>query len=267
MSTHVSQIPHYSVCGFFRKRGKIRKVYRLFRSIRRGKRFRLIGHGSSFRERHPMKLQRLLCLSSVLLITTIGCCHSQCVSSNPCDPCGRGMSGGCCLTNWFHSKLSCQNYSWANECSSCGCSVCGGDSCGVSGAPTFAGGSGSSCGCGQSHGTNYAPAVSSPSVPTSVDPNHSDAPTPVPNQTSPMPRGTEPNPAPPSTTFQPPVSGQIQHVTMEEFQRLPGVVVSGPTSSVPTMAQPTLAPPTLSNVSVPPRPAHPVQQAQWVPAK
>ena len=77
------------------------------------------------------------------------------------------------------------------------------------------------------------------------------------------PAGNEPIPAPgstESTTFTRPTSGQIQHVSYDEFQRLPGVVVSGPTtqSSVPTMAaQP-----------VPPSPQpSTVQQAQWAPSR
>lgn len=91
------------------------------------------------------------------------------------------------------------------------------------------------------------------------------------NLTPAAPRANEPIPAPgstDSTNFQRPVSGQIQHVSVEEFQRLPGVVVSGPTqSSVPTMGAPALVPPALSTVSVPPRPVNTVQQAQWVPSK
>jgi len=213
-----------------------------------------------------MLLHRLICLSSLMLLTTVGCCHTQCVSSNSCSPCG---GGGCCLTGWLQSKIAacrmrscCQNYGWSDSCYG-GCSVCGGESCGFSGAggATYGGG-GSSCGCGGGQSSGYAP--TSPTLPTAD-------PVPVPQPSVPMPpRTNEPTPAPASsesTTFMRPANGQIQHVSVEEFQRLPGVVVTGQTSSVPTMGTPTLAAPTLSNVTVPVRAANEVQQAQWVPAK
>ncbi len=223
-----------------------------------------------------MRLQRLICLSGLLLATSIGCCHTQSVSSNACDPCGQGMSGGCgcgCsggggggLKSWWQNKMARRhNYSWFNDSSCGGCSVCGGEDCGMSGGGTCgipSTGAGPTCGCGQSHG--YAPA--------SISPDQTDPPAPIPNTGAPTPpRSNEPIPAPgssPSTTFQQPTSGQIQHVSLEEFQRLPGVVISGShQSSVPTMAQPNMVPPALSTVSVPPRPIDSVQQAQWVPAK
>lgn len=218
-----------------------------------------------------MKLHRLVCLSSLLVFSALGCCHSQCVSSNPCDPCAR--SSGCCLSGWFQSKLAscrmrCHNYSWCDDCSCGGCSVCGGSSCGLTGDVSYGGSTGSSCGCGQSSG--YAPSTTTP-------PNADPAPMPI--QSAPIPpRSSEPTPAPASesTTFQRPTNGQMQHVSVEEFQRLPGVVIGGPGSSVPTMAAPSPAvqtvaaplttPPALSNSTLPPRPAD-VQQTQWVPAK
>ena len=226
-----------------------------------------------FRERLPMNLRPLICLSAMLL-TSVGCCHTQCVSSNPCDPCGGG--GGCCLTNWLHTKISscrarscCQNYSWSDDCSAC--SICGGNNCGMSGSVidgsvgSYGGGGGSSCGCGQSHGSsmNYAPSSPTPAqaVPSNIQP------TPAPNSSAPMPpANNEPIPAPgstDSTTFQRPANGQVQHVSVEEFHRLPGVVTSGPTqSSVPSMGLTT--PPPLSTVSAPPK-ANTVTQAQWAP--
>lgn len=227
-----------------------------------------------FRERLPMPLHRMICLSGLLLFSTIGCCHTQCVSNDACNPCGVG--GGCCLTNWFRDKLAncslrCRNYSWGNDC----CSACGGDSCGApvggyDGGMTYGGGGAApGCACGQSHSHSqgYAPASSAPPGAPIDQP-----PVPIPSSGSGPTRSGEPIPAPgatDSTTFQSPHRGQVQHVSMEEFHRLPGVVVSGPgQSSVPTMAAPTLlAPPALSNVSVPPAPANSISQAQWVPAK
>ncbi len=212
-----------------------------------------------------MLLHRLICLSGLMLMSTVGCCHTQCVT-NSCSPCGGG-GGGCggCLTGWLQSKIAacrmrscCQNYSWGDSCS-----VCGGESCGLNGSSGVTyGGGGSSCGCSGGQSSGYAP--SSPTLPNAD-------PIPVPQPSVPMPpRTNEPTPAPASsesTTFQRPANGQIQHVSVEEFQRLPGVVVSGPTSSVPTMGTPTLAAPTLSNVTIPVRSPSEIQQAQWVPAK
>lgn len=256
-----------AVCAFglFRKTGRIRKVYRLYQSIKRGKRFRLgCLMEREIRERLPMPLHRLICLTAVLMFSAVGCCHTQCVSSDPCNPCGPGAcGGGCCLTNWLHNRFachSCRNYSWSSDC----CSVCGGTSCGMNGMDggTVMGGGGASCGCGQSGGqsSGYAPASPSYVAPTDQSP------TPVPSSpASPTPtRTNEPIPAPgatDSTTFQAPANGQIQHVSVEEFHRLPGTVISGP-GAVPTLTPP----PALSTVSVPPRPGNPVQQAQWVPA-
>ena len=217
-----------------------------------------------------MKLHRLFCLSGMLLVSTVGCCQTQCVSSSPCNSCGSRPSCGSCFSNWLSFKVAsyqarrCHNYSWGDDCSG-GCSVCGGSNCGMAD-PVMGGGAygaSPSCGCGQPH--NHAPVSPTPAmgVPTES------APVPVPNNSL-VPRTNEPIPAPgatDSTTFQRPANGQIQHVSVEEFQRLPGVVVSGPTqSSVPTMAAQTIPMP-LSTVAAPPRPVTPVQQAQWVPAR
>jgi hypothetical protein len=216
-----------------------------------------------------MNLHRLICLSGLLLFTTVGCCHTQCVSSDPCNPCAR-PSGGCCLSGWFRNRMSCcslrqgcQNYGWDSSC----CPACGGTDCGMStgfdGGMTSGATGGSSCGCGQSHGNSYAPSGGPSPVET--------APIPIPSSTAPIPpksnEGT-PAPASESTTFAP-ANGQVQHVSMEEFQRLPGTVISGPTptpSPTQTAAVPVLqTPPPLSTISAPPRAN--VQQAQWVPAK
>lgn len=209
-----------------------------------------------------MKLQ-WLSLSVVLLVSSVGCCHTQCVSSSACDPCYRASS--CCLTDWFRSKFSCrtcQNYSWSDGgcCDSMG-GGCASGTCGMSmdAGMTYGGApGGSSCGCGRTH---YAPATTTPATAIPV-PQADPVPTPVPGT-------TEPTPAPPATPdttqFQRPTTNQVQHVSVEEFHRLPGVVVSGP-SPAPA-ATPTLAPPQLSNVAVPVPARQTVQQAQWVPAR
>lgn len=222
-----------------------------------------------------MSLHRLVCLCGLLMVSSIGCCHPACVSYDGCSPCGGGYtSGGCgscggcescgsCFASWLRNKFSCcsrrgacRSYGWSSDC----CSVCGGSNCGF-GSPSggmspYGGAPSSGCGCGQSHG--YAPS-------TIVPPNEA-PPAPVPANSGPSPRTNEPIPAPgatDSTTFQAPGNGQVQHVSMEEFQRLPGVVVQGPGQAA---AAPMQAP-TLSTISSPPRMNSGVQQAQWVPAK
>lgn len=233
-----------------------------------------------------MSLRRLASFGALLILTSVGCCSTQCVSSDPCNPCGGGISSGCCMTGWFSRQMcswkmrhSCHNYSWCDECSG-GCSACGCSSCdmGYSG-DGMTMGAPSTCACGQSHATPTWPnAMPSPTPTPTLTPAPSPAPVPamspaVPNSSGPVaPETYEPVPAPASsgpTSFQPPVNGQTQHVSYEEFQRLPGVVVSGPgaQSSVPSMTQPSLSPPPLSNVSTPPRPVTPVQQAKWVPVR
>lgn len=220
-----------------------------------------------------MRLHRMICLAGLLMFSAIGCCHSHCcVSSDPCDPCGQGMCGGgggcgchsgCGLGNWVHRKMAerkmrrCHNYSWfEGDC----CPACGGDSCGYGAADGMTHTAG--CGCGQTSG--YAPS-SMPASSVPGDPPAPSVPTPsVPNGS----KTNEPNPAPASTdsaSFQQP-TGQVQHVSVEEFHRLPGTVIAGPTaSSVPTLAAPAPATPALSSA---PRPLiNPVQQAQWAPTK
>jgi len=225
-----------------------------------------------------MNLRRFAGVCTLLLLTTVGCCHTQCVSSDPCNSCGCGTGGGCCLTDWCHRQFlswrmrhNCHNYNWGCECSG-PCPVCGGSSCGMGcggacGSPSGCGGGAAGCGCGQSGSTQgwsgaaptptYSPgAAPTPPAPAPLTVPQSDPP--------PVPASTDP-----ATTFQSPGSGQMQQVSYEEFQRLPGVVVSGSgaPSSVPSMGQPSLPPPPLSTVSTPPRAGTGVQQAQWVPAR
>lgn len=237
-----------------------------------------------------MKLRHLISLSGLLLASSIGCCHSRCVCSDPCDPCGNvHASGGSCVSGWMCNKVDAwrmrnhgRNYGWNDM--ACGCDVCstcfdgemigGGSSCGCGGGSVMNSVAPSSgCSCGQSHG------AAMPSVPPSVTPwaspqNGSPSPIPMP------PTTVEPSPAPAandasstSIQFSPP--GQPQHVSVEEFQRLPGVIVAGPTaqSSVPTVASsatiplPASAAPQLSADPVAPRVATGAQQVNWVPTK
>ena len=234
-----------------------------------------------------MNLRRLFCLSGLLLSSAMGCCHSSmCVNSDPCDSCGCSQGGGRYASNSFSRKIDswrhrnhCRNYGWNDV--GCGCDACGmgvedgmmssgcaSGNCGgamSSGSPT-------GCACGQHHG-EYAPSMPGSMVP-SVAP--SAAPTPIPAA---PPVGNEPAPAPidnPSTAIPRSLSTQPQQVSVEEFQRLPGVIVAGPSassSSVPSMAasvgaaQPVMAAPQLSSVPAAPRVLPGAQQVNWVPSK
>ncbi len=240
-----------------------------------------------------MILRRLFCLSGLLLASTMGCCHSRCVCSDPCDPCGGSPTGGRYVSGWMNHKVDSwrmrnygRNYGWNDV--GCGCDVCGmgfdgemmssgcaSGNCGgamSSGSPT-------GCACGQHHG-EYAPGVPgmmSPSAAPSVAPN------PIPSSPSPAPAppaGNEAAPAPinsDTTSMAIPrsLATQPQQVSVEEFHRLPGVIVAGPTSqsSVPSVAasasatQPVMAAPQLSAVPTTPRVASGAQQVNWVPSK
>lgn len=241
-----------------------------------------------------MKLRHVFSLSSLMLIGSIGCCHHrQCVSTDVCNPCGDIEQHSCecgskCGKKGSSWKIRTHNrkYGWndigcdCGHCESalgysdifdgggCGCSTCGGGEMMSSPPSTFAGGSG--CACGQHH-SEYAPGI-----PSSPSPSNSGAPTPVP---APMNSpAAEPSPAPAategSTTFYNRAGSQPQHVSVEEFHRLPGVVTSGPGagSSVPSLSSvPTSTPqvqaslPPLSTTA--PQSTSTAQQASWTAVK
>lgn len=199
-----------------------------------------------------MKLCSLL-FTTVIVATFAGCCGTNaCVNS--CDPCGRELAGGGCpLKRLFkHRCDKCHpmaTYGW--EGAACG-------SCqGHPGSVYTTAPAATTCSCGQVH-NSLIPAPAATSAPASQA-----APLPAPSAPPVPPTYEQPvPPAPPapapqeeataiptgSTTSNP------QQVSYEEFQRLPGVVISGPTPA------PAL-PPTL----VPPKSA--AQAANWVPTR
>ena len=237
-----------------------------------------------------MNLRHLFCLSSLLLASTMGCCHSRCVSSDPCDPCGGMPTGGCCASGWMNHKINAwrmrnhgRNYGWNDV--GCGCDAC---SMGFDGEMMSSGcasgncggsmtsGSPAGCACGQHHGQHHGEYA--PSVPGMMAPSAAPAvaPSPIPvspsgNESAPAPASSDTN----STAVPRTLATQPQQVSVEEFHRLPGVIVAGPTSqsSVPSVAasasaaQPVMAAPQLSSVPAPPRVASGAQQVNWVPSK
>lgn len=192
-----------------------------------------------------MNFRLSLCSAAVLLFSSVGCCHlHSCV--DPCDPCSRPLAG-CGLSNWMHGEIDawrsrnqCRNSGWSDGgcgCSSCGGSVvsydgvgnCAGGNCGT---PAAGGCSGCAGGSSYPGGGNYIPGG---------------APTPIPADTAPAP----PVPVPASEAAarqmmmqgrqvvmlpQPVVPGQSVQVSWEEFQKLPGTIVSGPGAAAPAPA-------------------------------
>lgn len=220
-----------------------------------------------------MKLLRFL-TTITMTLSMVGCCCGRNVVSDCCDPCG-GMSPGRGLIRFPGLRSAFGGYS------SCGCDSCGtswsefpGDGgCSSCGSPMMStydmpssGGGGCNCGSNSSPSSvNYPPAAV-PTTPTplpSTDSNSPAAPAP------PIPPTTPGDiPSASSTMIPPSAPPATQMVSYEEFQKLPGTVISGPgvgTSSAPA------ASPRLFNRSVG-NPSQPMMSAQgqsqvWVQAK
>lgn len=212
--------------------------------------------------------------AALMSLSLVGCCCTRCVVSDPCDPCGGVISsGGCCLTKLWKSSFH-RCYSWD---SACGC-TCGGCGCGdvidpfgyvdgpgISGScaapmPAMMTGvpASSGCNCGQSapysQSVPYStsPAMNGPTYLNSAPALNSQpmsAPQPIPEvppstqNYAPAPPASS-APAEPQTMWSPPANGQPHMVSYEEFQRLPGKMVSGPDSSaisIPAPIQPVSA--------------------------
>lgn len=198
----------------------------------------------------------LLTLGLLGLVVTPGCCLLHgCGGGCGCG-CGYGLFG--CIgkiRDRIHNCSHCHKRDCGGDC---GCS-CGGmmygdmgmSDCGC-GAPSAAG-----CGCGIGGGHVDQPAFMTP--PMTV---------PTPQAAPPVPSSnvTMPPPIPPadssSTT---PVPQGTQQVSVEEFQRLPGVIISGPGAqplAVPTTSTMVQSPtPVPANVAAPAPTAKPIQQA------
>lgn len=259
-----------------------------------------------------MKLLRIF-IAAMMSLSLVGCCCSRCVVTDPCDPCGGCRpSGGCCLTKLWKSSFH-RSYSWDCACGcTCGGCGCGGDvmdpygymdgsdlgsSCAAPIAPMVTGvPSSGGCNCGQSSPYSSIPAMSGPTYLNSapvmnmqppaqnLQPMLSPQPIPetppsTPNYAPAPPASSAP--AEPQTKLSPPVNGQPQMVSYEEFQRLPGKMISGPDSfamSVPAPVQQVSA--SSASFVVPPAPATAPargpsrfvrpssnQQAVWTPSR
>ena len=258
-----------------------------------------------------MNLLRCL-MASVMTLSLVGCCCSRCVVTDPCDPCGVAPVHTCSISRlWPFSRIhsclsgacvpsSCHcacggcgsidtfdSYSDFGASPSCGCgspmSSCGspGGSCGapmMSGVPSS---SGCSCSQGNSY-SNSMPSMTSPSYLSS--PSMSvPAPTSTPQSIPEIPPSSAPLPPTTldSTSYQTPqVSQQPQMVSYEEFQKLPGNIISGPgapgtapaspiqqvSASVPSITVPPVSTPTAARAARATG-TSPTQQAVWAPVK
>lgn len=204
----------------------------------------------------------LLTLGLLGLVVAPGCCVLRGCGT------GCGCGGGCgllgCLSRIRDKIHNCSLCHKSNCCGDCGCSCGGGmmygdmgmamGDCGC-GAPAAPG-----CGCGAGGGHAGHAEPSTFMTPPMNVPTMQSAP-PVPNSNV-----TMPPPIPPadssSTTN---VPQGTQQVSVEEFQRLPGVIISGPgaaSTAAPASSSVVQSPtPVPANVAAPAPAAKPIQQA------
>ncbi len=218
-------------------------------------------------------------LACITLLSSVGCCClNSCV--NECGPHASDLAGGGgCLAKFARShgarKCKCQHcmgyggmYAdpiYGMPYGGDGC--CGGGFDGGMMMGGFPDAGGAGCGCAAGGG------AMAPSIPPAPPSNYAPQGSPTP---APMPEANDNAiPAPPDgaaagtpMTYQPaPVQPNVQNVSVEEFQRLPGSIISGPTTT------PVPSPATGPMTAAPPRPSYPsavnpgVRPANWQPAR
>lgn len=237
-----------------------------------------------------MKSRLTLCVAGLIMALLPGCCvfdslfgcsHFPSSGASGCDDgCGHskkcakkcrkcrecleehgmaGMGGMGGMSGEFYPGMGYGDLSGGD----CGC---GGG--GVAGYP-----GGGCAGCGQPGGFDGGSIMTTPMM---------TVPTPGP---TPMPHGgtTLPPPIPPAETSSvPQVPAGMQQVSVAEFQRLPGVIVSGPGAQVASTTQVAAAPASVPAVIAAPADAKPldatvitaapanakqIQQAGWAPVR
>lgn len=235
-------------------------------------------------------MKRLISSAACLLVLNlVGCC---CVSPriDECGPHACDLAGGGGLLAKFARSHGAKK--------KCGCGHCGGfnamygdamygmpyDSGCCGGGGGFDGGmmaggypdmSSPGCGCGGGASMPMAPSIP-PTPPAQYAPEASPTPAPTPDvppaETN-VPGVPDPAGAPAAPmTYQPaPAQPGVQNVSVEEFQRLPGTIISGPTTSAvaapPAAAAPVMHSPTLTRVPVPTVANPGVRPANWQPAR
>ncbi len=246
-----------------------------------------------------MKLLRFL-TASLFSLSIVGCCCGRNVVMDPCDPCGSVSCQGCGMSKlWPFSRI--HGCGWSpscGACSSCSCGCgdstmemgCASGSCGGSPVETYGTSPASSCACGQTAAPPQYPAqypgMTTPQYPSMTTP-YSAPSTPSLRSLPETPPSSSMPPEPPiqsdinNTMMTPRKSGpQTQVVSYEEFQRLPGTIISGPgaappatTNNVSSPIQQTAATSPSFLLPPPPSPSSPssagsqTNQAVWLPAK
>lgn len=232
-------------------------------------------------------MKRLLSVVACLMtLNLVGCC---CMSTARIDECGPHASdlagGGGCLAKFARAHGAKKR---------CGCGHCGyggmyadpiygmpyGDSCCgggfdggmMGGFPGMTGGS--DCGCG---GGGAMPASNMPPMPATNQYAPEGSPTPAPTPDANVPETNVPavpaaDPPAPPTTYQPaPGQPGVQNVSMEEFQRLPGTIISGPTTTPvagpPAAVTHPVHSPVMSRTPIPTVANPGVRPANWQPAR
>lgn len=201
----------------------------------------------------PVSAGLVLCLGLLS-----GCCSFDCCVSS-CDPCGRDLVGGNPFKGMFSKK--CNTCDVMVPCYHGGPVFAGGCATGQCGAPAMPAAAG--CGCGLPHGMPHGPAPLPPAMVPPPAPlpqqnqHHSAPPAPVPavppavpgppsddfsatgQKLAPIPQpvlstATAPMSVTPTATAPAPLPVAPPHqVSYEEFQRLPGVVISNTVSAAP----------------------------------
>ncbi len=226
-------------------------------------------------------MKRLLTLlACVSLLSSVGCC---CLNSrvNECGPYGADLAGGGgCLAKFARAhgakkKCGCHHcggYGGMYADPMYGMDTCGGGGCGFDGGMGMMGATpdarGPGCGCGGGGGEAALPMIP-PAPPAQYAPQAVPTPAPI---AEPTPAETN-IPAPPETavpaaptTYQPaPTAPNVQNVSVEEFQRLPGTIISGPTTS--SVAAPPASAPVSSRRVVPTAAQPGVRPANWQPTR
>jgi hypothetical protein len=238
-------------------------------------------------------MKRLWSLLGSLLVlnSAVGCCTMGPLAVGGNDPLAMELAGGgCCLTKHFKNKKNkhgcgCQpgfGYdvfpSYDGGCGDLGCGDLGyGGGMLADGGFHYGAPGASSCGCGQSHAApapQFAPAQQYAPAPTAIPavpaaPAFDPAPAAPPAAPGP---GIEPVPMPENPNLngqQTQFGAPAQNVSMEEFQRLPGTIISGPGAApAATAPAPQLAVPAAPARTAIPTAAQPgVRPVNWQPTR
>ena len=215
-----------------------------------------------------MKLLRSL-TALTMTLSLVGCCCGRNVVTDGCDTCCTSPAVGILrlqpVRNFFRFGCfhrcgcggGCGSYGDVmGGCGDCATGGCSSGSCGAPMSQGFAAPGGTGCGCTSpaTYSSQY-PNMNAPSSSIQI-PEPSSLPTPAPvPPTSPtsVPPAT---PSSDSSTMNPPrAMPPVQNVSYEEFQKLPGTVISGPGASTGT------SPGVPSNATMPMTMAPPVAMA------